>query len=113
MNSKNKAAQAIRLLHDNVLVQMEPLEHMSKGIWIPGDIEAENNALYKGTVLATGPGKRDDWGKLIPTQVVPGDKILFPWALALAKNRKHPGPDTWGGPDQIIMSEADVRLRYA
>jgi len=51
-------------------------------------------------VIATGPGARDDSGKLIPLDVKPGDRILFgKWSGTEIKLE---------GKELLIMKEDDV-----
>ncbi|MDH4394727.1 MAG: co-chaperone GroES [Limnobacter sp.] len=65
----------IRPLHDRVIVKrLESERKTASGIVIP------DNAAEKpdqGEVLAAGPGKRDDSGKLIAMDVKVGQKVLF------------------------------------
>ena len=65
----------LRPLHDRVIVKrLEPDRQSAGGIVIP-DTAAEKPAM--GEVLAVGPGKTDDDGKLRPLVVKTGDKVLF------------------------------------
>jgi chaperonin GroES len=65
----------IRPLHDRVIVKRLDTERKtSSGIVIP------DNAAEKpdqGEVMAVGPGKKDDNGKLIPVDLKVGDRVLF------------------------------------
>jgi chaperonin GroES len=65
----------IRPLHDRVIVKrLDNERKTASGIVIP------ENAAEKpdqGEVVAVGPGKRDDSGKLIAPDVKVGDKVLF------------------------------------
>ena len=65
----------LRPLHDRVIVKrLESERKTASGIVIP------DNAAEKpdqGEVLAAGPGKRDDSGKLIAMDVKVGQKVLF------------------------------------
>lgn len=65
----------IRPLSDRVLI--EPLREEKKkgGIILPETIDKERPE--KGKVIAVGPGKKDDNGKLIPMNVKKGDIVLF------------------------------------
>jgi len=66
---------SIRPLHDRVVVKrLEQKEQVRAGIVIP-DTAAEKPD--QGEVLAVGPGKKNDEGKLFPVDVKVGDKILF------------------------------------
>lgn len=65
----------LRPLHDRVIVKrVEEERKTSGGIVIP-DTATEKPS--QGEIVAAGPGKTDDSGKLIPIGVKPGDKILF------------------------------------
>ena len=65
----------IRPLHDRVIVKrMEEERKTASGIVIP-DTAAEKPD--QGEVLAVGPGKKDDHGKIIPMDVKVGDRVLF------------------------------------
>ena len=58
-------------------VVIEPLEQediTAGGIVLP---ETAKEKPQKGTVLAIGPGDRDDDGKRIPMDVVVGDIVLY------------------------------------
>ncbi len=61
----------IRPLHDRVIVKRVDAEtRTASGIYIP---EAAGEKPDQGVVLAVGPGKRDEAGKLIPMDVKVGD----------------------------------------
>ncbi len=65
----------IRPLHDRVIVKrLDNERKTSSGIVIP-DTAAEKPD--QGEIVAVGPGKRDDNGKLIPIDVKVGDRVLF------------------------------------
>ncbi|HQR56726.1 MAG TPA: co-chaperone GroES [Burkholderiaceae bacterium] len=65
----------IRPLHDRVIVKrLDQERKTASGIVIP------DNAAEKpdqGEIIAVGPGKRDDNGKIVPLDVKVGDKVLF------------------------------------
>ncbi len=65
----------IRPLHDRVIVKrLDNERKTASGIVIP------DNAAEKpdqGEVVAVGPGKRDENGKLIAMDLKVGDRILF------------------------------------
>ncbi len=68
----------IHLLHDRVLVRVDPLISKSEGglIDIP---EAAQCFSQRGTVVGVGPGAIDDEeGEIMPTEVRPGDRVSFP-----------------------------------
>lgn len=65
----------IRPLHDRVIVKRLAAERTtSSGIVIP---ESAGDKPDQGEVIAVGPGRRDNQGKLIPMGVKVGDKVLF------------------------------------
>jgi chaperonin GroES len=65
----------LRPLHDRVIVKrLEEERKTAGGIVIP-DTATEKPSM--GEIVAVGPGKTDDNGKLVPSGVKPGDKILF------------------------------------
>ena len=65
----------IRPLHDRVIVKrIEDERKTAGGIVIP-DTAAEKPD--QGEVLAVGPGKADDSGKIRPLGVKVGDRVLF------------------------------------
>ena len=65
----------IRPLHDRVIVKrVENETKTASGIVIP------DNAAEKpdqGEVLAVGPGKKNDDGKVTPVDLKVGDRVLF------------------------------------
>jgi chaperonin GroES len=65
----------IRPLHDRVIVKrLDQERKTASGIVIP------DNAAEKpdqGEIIAVGPGKRDENGKIIALDVKVGDKVLF------------------------------------
>lgn len=69
----------IKPLADRVLVEPITDEEREKttklGIIIPDTIEKEKSE--KGKVIAVGPGKMTDQGKLIPLSVKKGQTIIF------------------------------------
>ena len=83
----------IKPLADRVLV--EPLEAETKtasGIIIP---DTAKEKPQRGTVVAVGPGKKDD-----PTTVKPGDVVLY---------GKYSGTElNVEGSDYLMMRESDI-----
>jgi chaperonin GroES len=65
----------LRPLHDRVIVKRLEEERKSAGGIVIPDTAAEKPSM--GEVVAVGPGKTDENGKLQPMGVKPGDKILF------------------------------------
>jgi len=87
-----------RPLHDRILVRrIEAEEKTAGGIIIP---DTAKEKPQEGEVIATGPGARDDSGKLVPLDVKVGDRILFgKWSGTEIK---------LNGEDLLIMKESDV-----
>jgi chaperonin GroES len=66
---------SIKPLGNRVVVEpIEQEEMTSGGIVLP---ETAKEKPQNGTVLAVGPGERDDDGKRIPMDVKEGDTVLF------------------------------------
>jgi len=65
----------LRPLHDRVIVKRLEEEHQSAGGIVIPDTAAEKPSM--GEVVAVGPGKTDENGKLQPMGVKAGDKVLF------------------------------------
>jgi chaperonin GroES len=87
-----------RPLHDRLLVKrVEAEEKTPGGIIIP---DTAKEKPIEGEVLAVGPGRRDETGKVQPLDVKGGDRVLF---------GKWSGTDVIiDGEDRLIMNEADV-----
>ena len=88
----------LRPLHDRVIVKrLEEERKTAGGIVIP-DTATEKPSM--GEVIAVGPGKTDDNGKLIASGVKAGDKILF---------GKYSGQEfKLEGADYLHMREDDI-----
>ena len=88
----------IRPLHDRVIVKrMEEERKTASGIVIP---DTATEKPDQGEVVAVGPGKRDDSGKLIPMDLKVGDRILF---------GKYSGQSVKvEGEELLVMREEDV-----
>jgi len=65
----------LRPLHDRIIVKRLEEERKSAGGIVIPDTAAEKPSM--GEVVAAGPGKTDDNGKVIPMGVKVGEKILF------------------------------------
>jgi chaperonin GroES len=73
MASKTKLN--LRPLADRVVVEpMEKEEKTASGIILP---ETAKEKPQEGKVVAVGPGRRDDQGKVIPMDVSMDDTVLF------------------------------------
>jgi len=65
----------LKPLGDRVVIDpLEKEERTASGIILP---ETAKEKPQEGEILAVGPGRRDDTGKLIPMDVKKGDTILF------------------------------------
>jgi chaperonin GroES len=87
-----------RPLHDRVLVRrIEEENKTAGGIIIP---DTAKEKPMQGEVLAVGPGKRDESGKIVPLDIRVGDRVLFgKWSGTEVKIE---------GEDLLIMKESDV-----
>jgi chaperonin GroES len=93
-----KTTMAFRPLGDRVLVKRVEEEQKTKGgIIIPDTVKEKPQ---EGLVVSTGPGARDDNGKIQPLDVKAGDRILFgKWSGSEVKLE---------GEDLLIMKESDI-----
>jgi chaperonin GroES len=88
----------IRPLHDRVIVKRLEEERTSSGGIVIPDTAAEKP--MKGQVMAAGPGKLSDEGRLRPLDVKAGDKVLF---------GKYSGTEVKvDGQDLVVMREDDI-----
>ena len=88
----------IRPLHDRVIVKRVEDERKSAGGIVIPDTAAEKPS--QGEVVAVGPGKLDDNGKVVAMGVKPGDRILF---------GKYSGTEfKLDGNDYLHMREDDI-----
>jgi chaperonin GroES len=87
-----------RPLHDRVVVRRLEEDTKTKGgIIIP---DSAQEKPMQGEVIAAGPGKRDESGKLTPIGLKPGDLVLFgKWSGTEVK---------LDGKELLIISESDV-----
>ncbi|OGR85585.1 MAG: co-chaperone GroES [Elusimicrobia bacterium RIFCSPLOWO2_01_FULL_54_10] len=65
----------LKPLSDRVLVKPLDKEQEKRGGIIIPDTAKEKP--QEGEIIAAGPGKRDEQGKIIPMDVKVGDKILY------------------------------------
>ena len=88
----------IKPLADRIVIQPSPAEEMTKGGIILPDTVKEKPVV--GEVVAAGPGRRGDDGKLIPMEVKVGDKVLY---------GKYSGQEvTLDRQEYLIMRESDI-----
>jgi len=70
-----KLKMNLKPLGDRVVVEpIEKEERTASGIILP---ETAKEKPQEGEVVAIGPGRRDDNGRLIPMDVKKGDIVLF------------------------------------
>jgi chaperonin GroES len=88
----------LKPLADRVVVKpAEAEEKTAAGIILP---DTAKEKPVEGTVVATGPGKVADDGKVIKMEVKVGDKVLY---------GKYSGTEvTINGVEYLIMRESDI-----
>jgi chaperonin GroES len=90
----------IRPLNDRVVVRrIEEKETVQGGIIIP---DTAKEKPQEGEILAVGPGKRLDDGKICPLDVKVGDRVLF------GKYSGSEVPVKIEGEDVLIMREDEI-----
>lgn len=77
--SKKMPAKSIKLspLGDRVIIKpfSENDVKTKSGIIIPDTVSKEKSE--QGEIMAVGPGKRDENGKIVPMNLKIGDKVMF------------------------------------
>lgn len=88
----------LKPLADRVVVKPSKAEEMTKGgIYVPDT--AKEKPVW-GEIIAIGPGKTSDDGKLITPEVKVGDQVLY---------GKYSGTEvTIDGEELLIMRESDL-----
>ena len=89
----------IKPLSDHILI--EPIKEEEKtqsGIFLPETAEKEKSE--QGKIIATGPGKKTDDGKIVPLSVKPGDRVLF--------QKYGPSEIKIDGKEYLIAREEDI-----
>jgi len=100
--TSSAAKSGIVPLNDRVLVRPLSQEEMGRttsfGIIIPETVDKKKPD--QGTVVAVGPGKRNDRGERMPLEVKPGDRVYFskPWDE----------PQKIDGVDYYFIAETDI-----
>ncbi len=88
----------LKPLADRVIVKPMEAEETTKGGIILPDTAKEKP--IEGTIVAAGPGKTSDDGKLVKLEVKVGDKVLY---------GKYSGTEvTVEGVEYLIMRESDI-----
>lgn len=97
----------ITLLGDQVLIRLIHPERLHHNLWIPETAKRTAGELWRGEVIACGPGARTPKkGILIPCQVSPGDVVQFFWRAAKVN------VTAWPDKEHRIISEEDIQLVY-
>ncbi len=61
---------------DNILIEpSEQADQTKGGIILPKT--ADKDRPEQGTIVAVGPGKRNDAGEIVPVELKKGQKVLF------------------------------------
>lgn len=89
----------IKPLSDHILIEpMKGEEKTKSGILLPDTAEKERPE--QGKVIATGPGKKTNAGKVVPMEVKKGDKVLF--------TKYGPTEIKVEGKDYLIAKQEDI-----
>ena len=89
----------IKPLGDHILIEPVKEEEKTKaGIFLPETANKEKSE--EGKVIAIGPGKKTDDGKIIMMSIKPGDRVLF--------QKYGPSEVKIGGKEYLIASESDI-----
>jgi len=89
----------IKPLSDHILIEPVKEEEKTKaGIFLPETANKEKSE--EGKVVAIGPGKKTDDGKIIMMSVKPGDKVLF--------TKYGPNEIKVDGKEYLIATESDI-----
>ena len=89
----------LKPLADRVIVKpLEEEQVTAAGIVLP---ETAKEKPQKGKILAVGPGKRDDEGRVIPPDVKAGDVVLY---------AKYAGTEVKLDSDEtvLVLRESDI-----
>jgi len=88
----------IKPLADRIVVKPTAAEEVTRGGIILPDTAKEKPVV--GEVVATGPGRRGEDGKIVPMEVKVGDKVLY---------GKYSGTEvTLDRQEYLIMRESDI-----
>lgn len=85
-------------LHDRIVIEPAPKEEKTaSGIILP---DSAQEKPLRGAVIAVGPGKLLDSGKVVPVDVKVGEVVLY---------GKYSGTEvTVGGKDVVILRSDDI-----
>jgi chaperonin GroES len=88
----------VKPLSDSIIIKPSPAEEKTRGGIILPDTAKEKPVI--GEVVAVGPGRKSDDGKIVPMEVKAGDKVLY---------GKYSGTEvTIDGQEYLIMRESDI-----
>ena len=91
------ATKLVPLADKLVLKPIVQEEVLSSGIVIPDTAKEKPN---QGEIIAVGPGRRDDDGKLVPMEISVGDRVLY---------AKYTGQEIKvENEEYIVLSERDI-----
>ena len=91
------ASKLVPLADKLVLRPIVQEEVLSSGIVIPDTAKEKPN---QGQVIAVGPGRRDDDGKVVPMDITVGDRVLY---------AKYTGQEIKvENEEYIVLSERDI-----
>jgi len=97
-----KEEKMLKPLADRVIIKQSEAEVKTKsGIVLPGSAQDKPN---QGEVVAVGPGKRTDEGKLVALDVKVGDLVVYSSYAGM----KFKLDDE----EVIIISESDILAKY-
>ena len=98
-----QVARKIQPLGDRVLVKaLEEGEVVRGGIILP---DTAKEKPQEGEVIAVGPGRRTEDGKLVPTDLKAGDKVIY---------AKYGGTEIKEGREEfLILRESDVLAKLS
>jgi chaperonin GroES len=86
----------LKPLRDRVIIRrMEEEEVVEGGIVIP---DTAREKPIKGEIVAVGPGRKDDDGKIIPMNVKEGNMVVF---------RKYAGNEIVIDDEELLIVEED------
>jgi len=88
----------INPLGDRIVIKPSPAEEKTKGGIIIPDTAQEKPVI--GEVIAAGPGRKSDDGKIVSLDLKVGDKVLY--------GKYSATPITLDGQEYLIMRETDI-----
>jgi co-chaperonin GroES (HSP10) len=95
----------IRPINDWILVKMDPVETRVGSIYVPDGVDH-----YKATVVSSGPGKELSTGVRQPTELVPGDRVVF--SRAHGEHKQGKLLLQMLGSDHLLIKPSDVLFAF-